>query len=57
MVEEKYADIANQLAVDVDTDATTCRVAECTPLANHITRTRLFSNAGSGSVIRDQSLS
>ena len=26
---------ANQLAVDVDTDATTCRVAECTPLANH----------------------
>ena len=57
MVEEKYADFANQLAVDVDTDCIFCRMAECTPLVNHINRTRLFSNAGSGSVIRDHLVS
>ena len=28
---------ATQLAVDVDTDYFTCQLAECTPLANHIT--------------------
>ena len=27
---------ATQLAVDVDTDFTTRQLAECTPLANHI---------------------
>ena len=28
--------LATQLAVDVDTDLSTCQLAECTPLANHI---------------------
>ena len=31
-----------------------CRMAECTPLDQPHCRTRLFSNAGSGKVIRDR---
>ena len=45
---------AIQLAVDVDTDFTTQSVGGVHARSQPHYRTRLFSNAGSGKIIRDQ---
>ena len=46
--------VALQLAVDVDTDFTTQSVGGVHARSQPHYRIRLFSNAGSGKVIRDQ---